>query len=127
MVQLNSDFDRSGANKLALGTVQFGLDYGLFNKTGQVSPQIAKAILNLANKAGIDTLDTAIAYGNSESVLGNLGVTQWQVVTKLPSVRADCEDWRQWAITQVEESIQRLRLKKIYGLMLHRPDRKSVV
>ena len=59
--------------RIALGTAQFGLDYGVANQAGQISPSAAKAILSLATKNELDTLDTAIAYGNSEAVLGALG------------------------------------------------------
>jgi aryl-alcohol dehydrogenase-like predicted oxidoreductase len=60
--------------KLALGTVQFGLAYGVANTQGQVSLPVAAEILRAAQQAGIDTLDTAIAYGNSEDCLGQIGV-----------------------------------------------------
>jgi hypothetical protein len=59
--------------KLALGTVQFGRPYGIANQSGQVSRAEAKVILALARSAGIDTLDTAIAYGESETCLGAVG------------------------------------------------------
>lgn len=59
--------------KLVLGTVQFGLPYGIANQSGQVSRAEAKVILALARSAGIDTLDTAIAYGESETCLGAVG------------------------------------------------------
>ena len=57
-------------SKLALGTVQFGLDYGINNHRGKISLAEVFDILTAASAAGIDTLDTARAYGESESVLG---------------------------------------------------------
>ena len=56
--------------KLALGTVQFGLPYGIANQSGQASREDAAAIIANARLGGIDTLDTAIAYGESEICLG---------------------------------------------------------
>ena len=70
-------------SKLALGTVQFGLDYGISNTQGITKPEEVRRILVLAQKQGIRTLDTAQAYGTSESVLGEVGVNQLEVVTKL--------------------------------------------
>ncbi len=58
--------------KFGLGTVQFGLPYGATNREGQVSQAVAGEMLRLAWARGIDLLDTAAAYGNSESVLGQL-------------------------------------------------------
>lgn len=107
--------------KLALGTVQFGLNYGVANKAGQVNAEMASSILQLANQSGIDTLDTAIDYGNSEDLLGKIGVRPWKVVTKLPSVPQDCSDVSKWVNNQVFGSLKRLGVDSLYGLLLHRP------
>lgn len=107
--------------KLALGTVQFGLSYGVANTTGRVALDEARAVLELARQSGVDTLDTAIAYGDSESVLGVLGMQSWQVITKLPSIPDDCDDVSQWVKAQVLASTRRLGVEQLYGLLLHRP------
>lgn len=107
--------------KLALGTVQFGLDYGIANTGGRVSLEEALAIIGRSRQLGIDTLDTAVAYGDSESVLGKLKVQSWKVVTKLPAVPEDCNNITQWVEMQVSESLNRLQLTRVYGLLLHRP------
>src|SRR3989344_8348500 len=57
-------------SKLALGTAQFGLKYGINNKAGKVSPNEAFQILYFAARNGLDTLDTASVYGTSEDVIG---------------------------------------------------------
>ncbi len=108
--------------KLALGTVQFGLNYGVANTSGQVSSEVAVAILQHAHQSGIDTLDTAIAYGESESVIGKIGVQPWKVVTKLPAVPDGCTDVTQWVKAQAQGSLKRLGLNRLHGLLLHRPD-----
>lgn len=73
--------------KLALGTVQFGLNYGAFNQTGQVSDSEVAAILHHAETSGIDTLDTARAYGTSEAVLGHHNAcARFRVVTKIKAL-----------------------------------------
>lgn len=72
------------AGKLALGTVQFGLDYGIANTGGRVSPAEVSRIVHLARAAGVDTLDTAPAYGHSEAVLGREDLTGLRVITKTP-------------------------------------------
>lgn len=108
--------------KLALGTVQFGLSYGVANTSGQVSGEVAAAVLQRAQQADIDTLDTAIAYGDSESVLGRLDVKAWKTVTKLPAVPDGCSDVTQWVKAQAQGSLTRMGLNSLHGLLLHRPD-----
>ena len=107
--------------RLALGTVQFGLDYGVANRKGRVPLDEGKAVLEFAHSKGIDTLDTAIVYGDSEERLGKIGVQIWNVVSKLPPVPAKCDDVAQWVVSEVRGSLARLRLTKLYGLLLHRP------
>lgn len=107
--------------KLALGTVQFGLNYGVANTAGCVSVQEVSAILQHAQACGMDTLDTAITYGDSEAVLGQLGVEQWKVVTKLPAVPDGCHDLEQWIQDQIKQSMVRLRVTQLHGVLLHRP------
>jgi aryl-alcohol dehydrogenase-like predicted oxidoreductase len=109
-------------NRLALGTVQFGLPYGISNQVGQVSRAEAKAMLQLAKVNGINTLDTAIAYGDSETCLGEVGTQGFKVVTKLPAVPDSCTDVNAWVAQQVNESLLRLDLTEIHGLLLHRSD-----
>ncbi len=57
-------------SKIALGTVQFGIDYGVTNQRGQVAADEVRNILDFANENNIETLDTASSYGNSEQILG---------------------------------------------------------
>lgn len=108
--------------KLALGTAQFGLDYGVANITGKMTLSAAEEILQYAKTSGIDTLDTAIAYGDSEAVLGVIGIRSWKVITKLPPVPVDCSDVMLWVEENVRASLHKLGVPQLYGLMLHRPD-----
>jgi aryl-alcohol dehydrogenase-like predicted oxidoreductase len=106
-------------NRLALGTVQFGLLYGIANQTGQVSRDEVAGILGHAWTDGIDTLDTAIGYGDSEAILGEIEVGNWQVITKLPEVPATCADVASWVQELVTGSLKRLGIYRLYGLLLH--------
>ena len=107
--------------KLTLGTVQFGLNYGIANVGGRVCLEDARAIVKRAHQVGMDTMDTAIAYGESELILGQIGVESWNVVTKLPTIPHDCKNVAQWVNNQITESCKRLQLNRVYGLMLHQP------
>ena len=118
--------------KLALGTAQFGLPYGIANQDGQVTRAVAKTMLQLAAANGINTIDTAIAYGESESCLGEVGAQGFKVVTKLPVIPEGCNDKAGWINDQVSASLARLGVSAVYGLLLHRseqllgPDGKKV-
>ena len=107
--------------KLALGTVQFGLQYGVANTDSRVTRKTVEQILTLSRKSGIDTLDTAISYGNSEKCLGEIGVGDWDIVTKLPPVPIGCRNFSEWVYQQFESSLRRLNVDKLKCLMLHSP------
>jgi aryl-alcohol dehydrogenase-like predicted oxidoreductase len=106
--------------RVALGTVQFGLPYGIANQTGQVGRPEAQAMLQLAATSGIDTLDTAIAYGESETCLGEAGVQAFKVVTKLPAIPESSLDVGAWVREQLGLSLRRLGLSSVHGVLLHR-------
>lgn len=108
--------------RLAIGTAQFGLTYGISNQNGQVSREVARQIVDLARKAGVDTIDTAIAYGDSEACLGEVGVGDFRIVTKLPPMPDHITDVAKWVRVQIRGSLDRLGVARVYGLMLHRAD-----
>ena len=108
--------------RIALGTVQFGLHYGVANHTGQPSLDEVQAILTTAQEKGIGMLDTAIAYGASEQILGQLGIRDFEVVSKLPALPIGCDDVLSWVRAQVADSLHRLRLPQLRGILLHQPE-----
>jgi aryl-alcohol dehydrogenase-like predicted oxidoreductase len=111
----------SRADAIVLGTVQFGLPYGVANRSGAPDDEQAATILRIARRGGIRMLDTAVAYGDSEARLGEIGVAGLQVMSKLPPLPDDCADVAGWAREQVAGSLQRLRVDRLHGLSLHRP------
>lgn len=111
--------------KLALGTVNFGMDYGIANKAGQVDGAEVSKILRAAQHAGIKTLDTAVAYGSSEKILGRAGVEGFQVVTKIPRVIGTGTTFAKRVEDQIKQSIALLGGHKLYAVMLHAPDQLS--
>jgi len=109
-------------NHLALGSAQLGLPYGIANTNGQVDFDTASSILHFAKSKGMDTIDTAISYGDSERCLGKVGVHDWRVITKLPEVPNTCADVALWVNEQVQGSLSRLKLERLSGLLLHSPN-----
>jgi aryl-alcohol dehydrogenase-like predicted oxidoreductase len=108
-------------HKFALGTAQFGLDYGIANNHGQLSERECKSALAVAHGHGIEVLDTAVAYGRSEAVLGNIGISRFRVVTKLPPIPHDVANVSIWVKEQLIGSLERLQIDSVYGLLFHRP------
>ena len=102
-------------NKIALGTVQFGLDYGAYNIGGQVDFIEVKKIIDLSLAYGIDTIDTASTYGNSESVLGNIGIANFDIITKTSSL----DNGVKKVVDDFYNSLERLNVDKVNGLLIH--------
>lgn len=105
--------------QLALGTAQFGLDYGITNTRGRVPAGEAASLLQQAWDAGVRIVDTAQAYGTSEQVLGAAMRNAWRVVTKtlpLRSARVEPDD-----VAQVDAAFTRSQqqLGKIDTLLVH--------
>lgn len=107
--------------KLGLGTVQFGCNYGISNKKGQVSPEEISRILEFAKSQDIDTLDTASLYGNSEEVLGRFDLSEFNVVTK--TVKVDKTLSRDENLQNFRDAFYKsqknLGYIELYGLMFH--------
>ena len=71
-------------NRIVLGGAQLGLPYGILNGGETLSREEVACILDLATEKGINCVDTAIAYGDSESLLGELSRQRFKFITKLP-------------------------------------------
>ncbi|MCK9582220.1 MAG: aldo/keto reductase [Endomicrobiales bacterium] len=102
------------SSKLALGTAQFGLNYGINNSSGKIPKETAFEILNSAMNNSIDTLDTAAAYGDSEEVIGafiSKTNSNIKIISKITS-NTNC-------IEGIESSLARLHINNIYGLLIH--------
>ncbi len=111
---------------LGLGSVQFGLDYGIANATGRTpAPEVA-AILALAAERGVKVLDTAPSYGDSEAVVGRaLPADQdFRIISKTRYFRL-AKIGREEVATldsDFRASLERLGVERLYGLLLHHCD-----
>ncbi|ELR70586.1 aldo/keto reductase family protein [Fulvivirga imtechensis AK7] len=102
-------------SKLGIGTVQFGLDYGISNIYGKTSLEEVKSILQYAKEAGVDLVDTAKAYGESEKVLGQSALAgSFKIVSKC--LKVDEKDSLQ---VQLAGSLKALKVSRLYGYMAH--------
>lgn len=113
----------NAVKRLGLGTVQFGIDYGVTNSRGQVEASQAHAILDLARESGCTLLDTASQYGDAEAILGArpVGLHGFEIVTKSPVISGDkvtASDTRNFE-RRLRRSLARLRVDRVHGLMVH--------
>ena len=98
--------------RIILGTAQLGLDYGVNNRSGKPSIVEARGILDAAHEIGIDILDTAIAYGDSERLLGEISNGRFKLMSK-------------WIGSphEIDLSLNRLRADRLQVWFAHRPEK----
>jgi len=107
-------------SRIVLGTAQFGMDYGI-NGSNKVPFEEVRRVLLFAKRHQLNTLDTAMGYGECEQILGQVGGRDWHVVTKLLALPENEEDIAQWVLRSVEVSMEKLKTPQLHGLLLHRP------
>jgi len=101
------------ARRLGIGTVQFGQDYGISNRRGQVPLEEVRAILSLAARAGIGLLDTAANYGAAEQVLSQMDTGAFRIVSKTISVAHGVEN----VVRRARQSVK--HLGRVDMLLVH--------
>lgn len=110
-------------SKLMLGTVQFGMNYGVANTHGKPSYDTVKMILQEAFSGGINALDTAPEYGDSEEVIGKAlkesGLSdKFQIITKIPKVPENT-DPEKFIENSLVKSLERLQADVVAGALIH--------
>ena len=116
-------------SRFMLGTAQFGMPYGVANRTGQPAYQDVVRIVATAIDGGVNGFDTAAAYGQSEEVLGRvlreIGVAdEVCVVTKIRALQPTENGDPTLARAAIEESVmesrRRLQLDCLPIVLFHR-------
>lgn len=119
---------KNSVDKLVLGTVQFGLDYGINNFNGKPSREDSLKMLDLAYKKGIRIFDTASAYGDAEEILGefmksrNL-IDKIKIITKLRPNIVDEMGGEPYDVIleNLSLSLKRLNREYVDGYLFHTP------
>lgn len=111
-------------SKLGLGTVQWGMDYGVSNQGGRTPVETVSAILSEARERGVDVIDTAALYGDAESVLGRNALASFRVTTKTPRfATSSITEEHAGELNEVfDRSLRRLSCTMVYGLLAHHAD-----
>ena len=103
--------------KIALGTVQWGLKYGVFNTNGIPCDKELKDIIRIAEENHITLLDTASSYGKSEERIGKIVKKDYKIITKIGNFKNGNS-----LNNQIQKSLIKLQKKSIYGCMFHDGD-----
>ena len=70
---------------------------------------------------GIDTIDTAISYGNSLNRLGEFGISDFKIITKFPKIPDDKKKQTNWFNEQIESTLKQLNVDNLEAILLHYP------
>lgn len=103
--------------KLAIGTVQFGISYGINNENGIPSDKEVKEIFELSLDNNIKYLDTSISYGNSEERISILADNKFNIITKSNNVKTSGE-----LLSSIVSSLSSLKTESVYGFLFHNAD-----
>jgi aryl-alcohol dehydrogenase-like predicted oxidoreductase len=104
-------------NKLILGTVQFGINYGINNSEGKPEREAVFEILAYAYENGIRYLDTAELYGNAHDLIGEFHkfnpIKRFNIITKFPH---DFEDGFQ---NKINTYLKQLNIDHLNTILFH--------
>lgn len=105
-------------SKISIGSVQFGLDYGINNKKGIMSVQEIKSILEYSYNLGIRNIDTASVYGKSQQVLGKCDISNWNITTKISPIKKK-ENISENIYSEISKSLDYLKIDSVFSILVH--------
>ena len=108
-------------SKIVIGSAQFGLKYGIANQGNKISIKEMKKIKYFAEKNGINKIETAEAYESSEKNLGKINISNFQIITKLPT-KLPSNNVEKWVLNSIKNSLRKLKIKKLDGILVHHSD-----
>jgi len=114
--------------KLVLGTAQFGMFYGISNQEGKTHFEEVAKILSYAHEHGVDSLDTASLYGDSEIVLGRVlkqfSKNSFHVISKTPHFNSNVIASAEVSLLRAtfDKSLSHLGVSQLDGLLIHACD-----
>ena len=109
--------------KLGLGTVQFGMPYGISNSGDICTDNELNNILKLAHSHQLKIIDTAASYGNAERRLGKSSlISKFNIVSKIDNIDATDEtSMKHRAVQLIRHSLTNLCVEHFYGVICHDP------
>ena len=110
-------------NKFIIGTAKFGMKYGFYKK--ETSLKQVEKILLYAKKSGINILDTALTYNNAFDKLVKVGIKDWSIISKIPSLPKEVKDIKAWVYKITFLTLKKLKISKIDTMLIH--DEENVI
>jgi len=105
-------------SKLVLGTVQFGMKYGISNRDGQPSKDTVFHILDYAKRNNILSIDTACAYGDSQELIGeyikNAKSNPFDIISKFGTAKSHIS-----LLSELQKICDQLHADSLYSIMFH--------
>jgi aryl-alcohol dehydrogenase-like predicted oxidoreductase len=105
------------SDKLILGTVQFGLNYGINNALGKPEKENVFQILSHAYESGIRYLDTAELYGNAHDLIGEFHkiypTKKFEIITKFPHEFESSLD------EKINTYLKQLAVNHLHAILFH--------
>lgn len=105
-------------NKICIGSANFGMEYGL-NKKSPLLKKDIKEIFEFLKKENTIYIDTAANYKNSEIIIGKYSTKKFKIITKIKKIPKGVKDLEKWLKNEIYISCKKLRVNKIYGLLVH--------
>lgn len=106
--------------RLTIGTAQLGLDYGLARRSNRIPVDEFASIIERARDNGITSIDTAFGYGEAHSILGEIGVSDFHITTKLPPFNDHLISSPDQILETVYKGLEELGIGSLDNLLLHR-------
>lgn len=113
---------------LCLGTVQFGMNYGINNNLGQPSKEDCFSMIDLALENQINVIDTAGAYGQAEEILGEYfkarkNAKTFKIISKLkPNILEPDMNAEKIVERELKNSLRTMGIDHLDGYLLHTPE-----
>ena len=107
------------SSKIILGTANFGNIYGL--NQSHIKSFETKSILDFAKNKGINFLDTANVYGNSEKTLGMSKLDSFEIISKFSKIYSQ-KNIKKFIHDQLKMTLKKTKKKSLYGYLIHNPN-----
>ena len=96
-------------SNLAIGSAKFGQKYGISEPNKTLTISEVEQILSVCKANNIEMIDTAKNYGNTDEILGLVGIKNFKIVTKLPPIPENLPSVEDWIKFNIDDSLQKLK------------------